>query len=78
LNWTRNREPDLLGYYVYRRKPGEGEFKRLNESPVTKETYLDTSGESGQDYEYTVAAVDNSIRKNESPRSEEVRVKYLY
>ncbi len=78
LNWTRNREPDLLGYNVYRRKAGEGEFKRLNESPVTKETYLDTSVELGQDYEYTVAAVDNSIRKNESPRSEEVRVKYLY
>jgi hypothetical protein len=78
LNWTRNREPDLLGYNVYRRKAGEGGFKRLNESPVTKETYLDTSVESGQDYEYTVAAVDNSIRKNESPRSEEVRVKYLY
>jgi hypothetical protein len=78
LNWTRNREPDLLGYNVYRRKAGEGEFKRLNESSVTKETYLDSSVESGQDYEYTVAAVDNSIRKNESPRSEEVRVKYLY
>jgi fibronectin type 3 domain-containing protein len=78
LNWTRNREPDLLGYNVYRRKAGEEEFKRLNESPATKETYLDTSVELGQDYEYTITAVDNSIRKNESPRSEEVRVKYLY
>jgi len=78
LNWTRNREPDLLEYNVYRRKAGEGEFERLNESPVTKETYLDTSVELGQDYEYTLTAVDNSIRKNESPRSEEVRVKYIY
>ncbi len=78
LNWRRNQEPDLLGYYVYRRKPGEGEFKRLNESPLTKETYLDTSVELEQEYEYAVTAVDNSVRRNESPRSEELRVKYLY
>ena len=78
LNWRRNREPDLLGYYVYRRKPGEEEFKRLNESPVTKETYLDKEVVLQQEYEYAVTAVDNSVRRNESPRSEEVRVKYLY
>jgi len=78
LNWRRNREPDLLGYYVYRRKLGEEEFKRLNSSPITKETYLDTDVELEQDYEYAVTAVDNSVRKNESQRSEEVRVKYLY
>ena len=78
LNWRRNREPDLLGYYVYRRKPGEKEFERLNESPLTKETYLDTHAVLKEEYEYVVTAVDNSIRRNESPRSEEVRVKYIY
>jgi hypothetical protein len=78
LNWRRNRDPDLLGYYVYRRKPGEKEFKRLNESPLTKETYLDKDVVLQQEYEYAVTAVDNSTRRNESPRSEEVKVKYLY
>jgi fibronectin type 3 domain-containing protein len=78
LNWRRNPEPDLLGYNVYRRKLGEEVFKRLNESPLTKETYLDTNAELEQDYEYAVTAVDNSVRKNESPRSEEVGVKYLH
>ncbi len=78
LNWRRNPEPDILGYNVYRRKLGEKEFKRLNESPLPRETYLDTKVELGQDYEYAVTAVDNSPRRNESPRSEEVRVKYLY
>jgi fibronectin type 3 domain-containing protein len=78
LNWRRNREPDLLGYHVYRRKSGEKEFKRLNPAPLTKETYLDTEVQIGQDYEYTLTAVDNSPRKNESPHSEEVRVKYVY
>ncbi len=78
LNWRKNAEPDLLGYYVYRRKSGEEEFKRLNESPVTKETYLDPDVVLEQEYEYAVTAVDNSPRRNESPHSEEVRVKYIY
>lgn len=78
LNWRRNREPDLLGYYIYRRKPGEEKFNRLNESPVTKETYLDKEVVLQQEYEYAVTAVDNSVRRNESPRSEEVRVKFIY
>ncbi len=78
LNWRRNQEPDLLGYYVYRRKLGEKEFKKLNESPLTKETYLDTDVELEQDYDYAVTAVDNSVRGNESQKSEEVRVKYVY
>lgn len=78
LNWIKNPESDLLGYYVYRRKPGEKEFKKLNQTPLPKETYLDSEVTLDQEYEYAVTAVDNSIRKNESPRSEEVRVKYLY
>jgi hypothetical protein len=78
LNWRRNREPDLLGYNIYRRKPGEKEFVRLNPVPLTQETYLDTGVQIGQDYEYAVTAVDNSPRQNESPLSEEVRVKYQY
>ena len=78
LNWRRNPEPDILGYNVYRRKREEKEFQRLNESPVPKDTYLDTDVVLQQEYEYAVTAVDNSPRRNESARSEEVTVKYLY
>lgn len=78
LSWRRNPEPDILGYNVYRRKPGEKEFQRLNETPLSKDTYLDTDVVLQQEYEYGVTVVDNSVRRNESPRSEEVRVKYLY
>ena len=78
LNWERNREPDLLGYDVYRRKVGEQEYARLNSSPLAKEIYLDKDVEQGQEYDYVVTAVDNSSQKNESPYSEEVRIKYLY
>ncbi len=50
----------------------------MNETLLSKETYLDLNVVLNQEYEYAVTAVDNSIRKNESPLSEEVRVKFLY
>lgn len=78
LNWRKNREADLLGYHVYRRGAEEKEFKKLNPTPLTKETYLDTEVQVEQEYEYAVTAVDNSVRRNESPFSEEIRVKYIY
>jgi len=78
LNWKRNQDPDLLGYHVYRREPGESKFKKLTVSPCVKEVYLDPHVQFGQDYEYAVTAVDNSPQRNESQHSEEVRVKYLY
>jgi hypothetical protein len=78
LNWRKNREPDLLGYYVYRKKIGEEKYKKLNESPLTKELYLDKEVELDQEYDYVVTAVDNSVRRNESPYSEEIRIKYLH
>lgn len=78
LNWRRNQESDLLGYYVYRRKVGERDFSRLNPTPLTREIYLDSKVQIGEEYEYVVTAVDNSVRRNESPFSEEVRVKYIY
>jgi fibronectin type 3 domain-containing protein len=78
LNWRKNREPDLLGYNVYRRKIGEEMYKKLNETPLTKELYLDREVELDQEYEYAVTAVDNSARRNESPYSEEIRMKYLH
>jgi hypothetical protein len=78
LNWRKNQESDLLGYYVYRRKTGEKEFQRLTPNPITKETYVDKDVELEQDYEYAVTAVDNSPRRNESPPSEEARVTYHY
>jgi fibronectin type 3 domain-containing protein len=45
---------------------------------LAKEIYLDEDVELGQDYDYVVTAVDNAAQKNESPYSEEMRIKYLY
>jgi hypothetical protein len=76
LTWGRNQEPDLGGYYVFRRNVREPQFRRLNEAPVEKERFLDTAVQRGEEYEYAVSAVDRAARPNESPHSEEVRVLY--
>lgn len=78
LNWLKNEEGDLLGYNIYRRISGEGEYERLNPDPWTKTTYLDKEVKLGQKYEYVVTAVDNAPRRNESPFSESVTVTYHY
>jgi hypothetical protein len=78
LTWIRNKETDLSGYNVYRRKVGEQGYTKLNDDPVPRETYLDKSAEVGQEYDYVVTAVDKSPRRNESPYSEETRIKYIY
>jgi len=78
LNWDRNRERDLLGYLVYRKKPEEGSFQKLTQTPLQKETYLDSDVTLGQDYDYAVTALDKSTNRNESQFSEEVRVKNQY
>jgi hypothetical protein len=67
LAWTRNTEPDLQGYNVFRAAEGAA-FVKIGELVPTP-VYSDTSVESGKRYRYTLSAVD--MVGNESARSEE-------
>lgn len=77
LSWQRNIEPDLLGYFVYRRDRGEGEYRRLNKFPLEAPIYIDRTVILGKFYEYAVTAVDRSTQRNESAFSESVRLVYV-
>jgi hypothetical protein len=77
VSWHRNAEPDLLGYFVYRREAGQGEYERLNVSPLGAPIYVDRTAISGRSYEYVVTAVDRSPQTNESVFSEAVSVAYV-
>jgi fibronectin type 3 domain-containing protein len=68
LTWAPNTEPDLAGYNVYRR-PGTGDWAKINTEPVKSPTFRDTDVVRGNEYKYSVSAVD--LRGNESSRSEE-------
>jgi hypothetical protein len=66
IAWSRNAEPDLQGYNVFRSVDGAA-FEKVGDLIPTP-VYSDTRIESGKRYRYTISAVDTT--GNESPRSE--------
>jgi len=76
LRWDPSPAPDLAGYRVYRRRAGEAKPVRLTPELVNKPYFVDTLAVKSQTYYYTVTAVDDSKRANESLPSEEAVVTY--
>jgi fibronectin type 3 domain-containing protein len=74
LTWDANTEPDILGYFVYRRELPQVVPVRLTAAPVPGTTFTDRTPRSGASYVYTVTAVDRSSHRNESAPSAEVQV----
>jgi fibronectin type 3 domain-containing protein len=74
ITWEPNIDSDLEGYYVYRR--GENEAHPTRVSPLIKQEtmYLDKTFASGLTYYYSVTAIDQSPRHNESDFSQELKV----
>jgi len=62
LSWdapTNSPDP-VAGYNVYRSPSGAYTFAQLNSSVVTQLTYVDTTAQAGQAYDYIVESVDAS------------------
>ena len=78
LRWIANPEPDVVGYRVYRRRVFEPTFKRLTDEMVRETFYVDRGVRRGEEYDYSVTAIDGSRHQNESAFSELVRARYTY
>ncbi|UCD70820.1 MAG: hypothetical protein JSW70_07390 [Syntrophobacterales bacterium] len=78
LRWIANPESDVVGYRVYRRSPFEPTFVRLTDEIVRETSYVDRGVRRGEEYDYSVTAIDGSRHQNESAFSELVRVTYTY
>lgn len=74
LNWDKNREEDLWGYYVYFSNAPDHVYHRINAQPIWQNTWQDTIslGSLTKEIYYKVAAVD--IRSNVSNFSEAVKI----
>lgn len=70
LSWDENKEKDLAGYRVWRKKEGEGEFVLLTPEPIKVNNFTDNKVEKNKRYYYALTAQD--IFGNESPKSEAV------
>jgi hypothetical protein len=62
LSWDAPASSDdpVAGYNVYRSTNGGGAFTKLNASPDSQETYIDSAVQSGSTYVYEVKSVDAS------------------
>jgi fibronectin type 3 domain-containing protein len=76
LHWEPSPVPDLAGYRVYRRGPGEDKPVLLTAKLLSKPYFVDSRLQRGRTYYYYVTAVDNSPRANESLPSEEAAITY--
>ena len=74
LRWDPSPASDLAGYRVYRRLAGEARAVRLTPELLKNSFFIDAQATRGQTYHYTVTAVDDSRRGNESAPSEEAVV----
>ena len=74
LTWDANPEADVLGYIVYRRELPQLTPVRLTDAPIPGTTFTDRTPRPATTYVYTVTAVDQSARRNESAPSTEVEV----
>jgi hypothetical protein len=73
LSWEPNTEPDLAGYFVYRRDTGtQAPSARMNVQVLPAPAFHDAAIMAGHTYAYAVSAVDKD--DNESARSAESTV----
>jgi hypothetical protein len=77
LKWMPKGEKDFAGFNIYRKKPWDDQFTRLNTAPVTLNTWTDKTAKKGRRYTYGITAVDRAQEPNESPLSKTVTVFYI-
>jgi hypothetical protein len=77
LKWQAKAEKGIAGFNVYRKDASGGDYIRLNRELIEENSWLDKTARIGKRYIYVVAAVDDSLSKNESLLSEPVPILHL-
>lgn len=72
--WEPNLDPDLAGYFIYRREETEAAPKRISPLLTNQTMYTDKEYVRGVTYYYSLTAIDRSPRQNESDFSRELKV----
>lgn len=57
IQWEASTQANLWGYNVYRYDSKEGEVHKLTETPISENSYRDTSAQVNIQYEYRITAV---------------------
>jgi fibronectin type 3 domain-containing protein len=60
LTWTPSVSGNVIGSNVYRGTTAGGPYTKINSSPVSGNSYTDTTVQNGVTYFYVVTAVSNT------------------
>ncbi len=60
LNWKASTSSNIKGYNVYRASLAGGAFSKLNSTPLSGTTYVDSTVSSGRTYYYVTTALNTS------------------
>ncbi len=77
LQWSKNREKDLAGYFIWRSMSGEeDDFLLLTTEPYNSNIYIDSlNKEISNVITYRIKALDNSFNESEYSKKVNVRMK---
>src|SRR5579884_100063 len=69
LSWSSSNDPNLLGYYLFRRASTQTTYTQINSVPLTSLSFLDGNLSPGETYFYKATAVNtdgcSSVDSNE-------------
>lgn len=58
LSWSSQRDPNLLGYNLFRRTASQPNYTQVNARPISSMSFLDPNLAPGETYFYRMAAVN--------------------
>ena len=64
LRWGSSTSSNIAGYNVYRADVAGGAYAKVNASPVSTTSYVDSAVTSGRTYYYVATAVDGNNRES--------------
>lgn len=60
LNWSPSSSPDVVGYNLYRSTSNGGPYSKINSSPITGTSYVDSNVSTAPTYFYVATTVGDS------------------
>jgi len=65
LKWSRNSDPGIIGYNIYRSRQSDGPYQKMNQSSHNLNIYSDFIGENDVLYYYYITALNDDFQESD-------------